>query len=78
MVIFNRDYSPQGFTLFEVVVYVAIFSIVIYFIGGFGYNIYMGKDRIEALQDINANGRLMLDSMSQAVEQSTGVDVGEE
>ncbi len=67
----------RGFTLFEVLIYVAIFSIVIYFIGGFAYNIYMGKDRIEALQDINTNGRFMIDTVSQYIEKSTNISTNE-
>ncbi len=63
--------SKSGFTLFEVLIYIGILSIVIYFIGGFAFNIYKGKDRIEALQDINSNGRFMTDTVSKYVEQST-------
>ncbi len=63
-----------GFTLFEVLIYVGILSIIIYFIGGFAYNIYMGKDRIEALQDINNNGRLMLDTISRYIEQAQTIN----
>lgn len=61
----------RGFTLFEVILYVAIMSIVIYFVGGFAYNIYMGKDKIEAIQEINSNGRFMMDTMTRAIEKST-------
>lgn len=76
MVLVNRAYQIKtGFTLFEVVVYVAIFSIVIYFIGGFAYNIYLGKDKLTAIQDINTNARFMLDEISRAVEQSSSIDV---
>lgn len=63
----------KGFTLFEVILYVAILSIVVYFIGGFAFNLYMGKDRIENVQEINTNGRFMIDTMTSAIEQSISV-----
>jgi Tfp pilus assembly protein PilE len=63
----------KGFTLFEVILYVAIFSIVAYFIGGFAYNLYTGRDRIVAQEEINTNGRFMLDTISSAVEQAVSV-----
>ena len=62
-----------GFTLLEMLIYVAIFSVIMYFIGGFAYNIYLGKDKLTALQDINTNARFMLNAISDSVEQSTGV-----
>jgi Tfp pilus assembly protein PilE len=64
----------RGFTLFEVLIYVGIFAVVFYFIGGFAYNIYMGKDRIAAQQDINNNARFMLNSISDSVEQSSSIN----
>lgn len=64
----------NGFTLFEVIIYVAILSIIMYFIGGFAYNIYVGKDKVEALQDINNNGRLMLDTISRYIEQAETIN----
>lgn len=60
----------KGFTLFEVILYVAIFAIVAYFIGGFAYNLYTGRDRIVAQEEINTNGRFMLDTITRAVEQA--------
>jgi Tfp pilus assembly protein PilE len=66
----------NGFTLFEVILYVAIFSVIMYFIGGFAYNLYMDKDRLDALQDINSNGRFLMDTMTQSIEQSTTLETG--
>lgn len=68
----------RGFTLLEVVVYVAILSVIIYFIGGFAYNIYTNKDRVETVQEINSNGRFMLDTLTQAVEQSESITIEEQ
>lgn len=71
-IIFNR-----AFTLFEVIIYVAIFSVVMYFIGGFAYNIYMGKERISAIQDINTNGRFIMDTMTSAIEQAEIININD-
>jgi prepilin-type N-terminal cleavage/methylation domain-containing protein len=67
----------HGFTLFEVLIYVAILSVVLYFVGGFAYNIYMGKDRINAVQDLNSNGRFMLDTITSNVGDSLSIVVGQ-
>ncbi len=65
----------KGFTLFEVLIYVAILSVILYFVGGFAYNIYMGKDKIEAIQKVNENGRFMLDTISDYVEKATEINI---
>lgn len=67
----------RAFTLFEVILYVAILSTVMYFIGGFAYNLYMGKEKINALQDINTNGRFMLETMTRAIEQAEVININE-
>ncbi len=64
----------RGFTLFEILLYVAILAIVAYFIGGFAFNIYNGKERISVIQDLNDNGRFMIDTMTKAIEQSTNIN----
>lgn len=66
--------TTRAFTLFEVIIYVAILGIVVYFIGGFAYNVYMNKERISALQEVNSNGRFMIDTMTRAIEQSTEIN----
>lgn len=66
--------SSRGFTLFEVILYIAILSVVVYFVGGFAYNLYQGKDKIEALQEVNSNGRFMLDTMTRSIEQATAIN----
>ncbi len=67
----------RGFTLFEVILYVSILGIIIYFVGGFAFNIYSSKSRTENLQDINTNARFMLDTITQNVEQSDNVIIDE-
>lgn len=63
----------RGMTLLEIVIYVAILGIVLYFVGGFALNAIFGKDRIANSQDINANGRFMLNTIFDDVEEATAV-----
>ena len=54
----------KGFTLLEVVLYLAIAGIVLYFISGFAFNAIFGKAKIDIIQETNQNTRSALDQMN--------------
>jgi hypothetical protein len=66
--------STTGFTLIEVVLYLAIAGTVLYFVGGFTFNAIFGKAKIETIQNINQNNRSVLDEIGEAVGNSLEIN----
>ena len=64
----------RGFTLLEAVLYLAIAGVVLYFVGGFAFNAFFGKGKIEATQNITEDSRGVLDNMSHSFENASGVN----
>ena len=64
----------RGFTLIEVVIYIAIMGIVLFFIGGFIFNGVVGSSKIQSWQDVNDNGRFITAKILETVQSSQGVN----
>ena len=63
-----------GFTLLEIIVYVAILAIILFFIAGFIFNGISSGSKIEAWQNVNDNGRFITGQILEAVQTSNGVN----
>jgi type II secretory pathway pseudopilin PulG len=64
----------KGFTLIEAILYLAIAGTVLYFIGGFAFNIFFGKAKVESIQNVNQNIRSVLDNISTSVGDSAEIN----
>jgi len=64
----------RGFTLIEVIVYVAILSIILFFIGGFIFNGINSSSKIQAWQEVNDNGRFITNKILESIQSSQGVN----
>ncbi|MEI6397077.1 MAG: prepilin-type N-terminal cleavage/methylation domain-containing protein [Candidatus Taylorbacteria bacterium] len=64
----------RGFTLIEIIIYVAILAIILYFISGFIFNGVNSSSKIQAWQEVNDNGRFISNKILEAVQSSKGVN----
>ena len=64
----------RGFTLIEVIIYVAIFAIVLYFIGGFVFNGVTSSSKIQSWQEVNDSGRFVTQKILESVQSSQGIN----
>lgn len=64
----------KGFTLVEIVIYLAILGIILFFVSGMIFNGVVSSSKIEAWQDVNDNGRFVTDKILEAVQSSNGVN----
>ncbi len=73
----NRALSSQinrGFTLIEIIIYVAILGIILFFLSGFIFNGVNSSSKIQAWQEVNDNGRFIENKVLEAVQSSQGVN----
>lgn len=66
--------NKKGFTLIEVILYLAIAGIVLYFISAFAFNSIFGKSKIESVQEINQNGQSILNEISKDIVDSIEIN----
>jgi prepilin-type N-terminal cleavage/methylation domain-containing protein len=71
--IFLKRKKDRGFTLIEMILYLAIAGTILYFIGGFAFDAIFGKSKIETVQDVNQNSQAVLDEMSKTINDSLEV-----
>lgn len=64
----------RGFTLIEIIIYVAILAIVLYFISGFIFNGVNSASKIQSWQEVSDNGRFVENKILEAVQSSQGVN----
>jgi prepilin-type N-terminal cleavage/methylation domain-containing protein len=64
----------KGFTLIEVILYLAIAGTVLYFISGFAFNAIFGKAKIDTVQNLNQNSQSVLDDISNTVGDSVQIN----
>ncbi len=64
----------RGFTLIEIIIYIAILAIIMYFISGFIFNGVNSGSKIQAWQEVNDNGRFVENKVLEAVQSSKGVN----
>jgi len=69
-----RKKTTIGFTLIEVILYLAIAGTVLYFVSGFTFNAIFGKAKIDTVQDVGQNNRSVLDEIGDAVGNSIEVN----
>ena len=73
----NRALSSHinsGFTLIEIIIYVAILGIILFFLAGFIFNGVNSGSKIQAWQEVNDNGRFIENKILEAVQSSQGVN----
>jgi len=71
---FCYNISMRGFTLIEIIVYVAILAIILSFISGFIFNGVNSSSKIQAWQEVSDNGRFVENKILEAVQSSQGVN----
>ncbi|MFA6446453.1 MAG: prepilin-type N-terminal cleavage/methylation domain-containing protein [Candidatus Paceibacterota bacterium] len=75
MIIKKETFSNlKGFTLMEIIIYIAILGIVMYFVGGFALNAISNRDKIQNSQDINDNGRFMMTTISDQIQSADSIN----
>lgn len=57
----------KAFTLIELIIYVAIVSVVLILISGFAWNIIYGNAKNAALREIQQNARFAMEKITQAI-----------
>lgn len=67
MVFSFSGHTRQGFTLMEIVVYIAIFSIVMVMAIGLVLNIVLGGTKIKSSQEVYSGARLAMDTITRSV-----------
>lgn len=66
--------TQSGFTLIEIVVYVAILGVVLFFVSGFIFNGAVSTSRIEDWQEVNDTGKFITTQILDAVQSSQGIN----
>jgi prepilin-type N-terminal cleavage/methylation domain-containing protein len=72
MDIYKKTHS--GFTLLEIIIYVAILAIILFFISGFIFNGVTSSSKIETWQDVNTSGGFVMNQILESVQSSQGID----
>lgn len=76
----RNNCRPSGFTLVEFVIYFAITIVVLGILVNISSNVFVGKEKIEAHQEVSRNGRHAIDEIIEAVssaESLVGVSDGD-
>lgn len=66
----------KGFTLIEVLIYMAILGLVVSGFVSFSLSISDSRNKNYVIQEVQANGRLALELISQKILSSNGVNIG--
>lgn len=64
-----------GFTLIEVLVYLAIVSGVLIMASTFAWNVIGGKAKSQSVQEVEANGRLIMERLVKEIRQARDINV---
>lgn len=64
-----------GFTLLELLVYIAILAIISTFVTSAFFSINQGRARVEAATEVNSNLRFAIEKMSQEIKSASAVSV---
>lgn len=65
----------KGFSLLELLLYVAVLAIITTFISGAFFSINQGRARVEAATEVNANLRFAVEKMTQDIKSASAVSV---
>ena len=63
----------QGFTLFELIIYIAIVGIILVAMTGFLWNVILGNMKETAHIEVQQNGRFAIIKMTQEIKKATGI-----
>jgi prepilin-type N-terminal cleavage/methylation domain-containing protein len=66
--------SPKGFTLIELLVYLTLVSGILVTATTFAWNIINSRTKAFAIQEVEQNGRLMMDRIVQEIHQAQKVE----
>jgi len=67
--------NKSGFTLVELVIYIAIFATILLLIIGFLWMIVLGNIKETAYEEVQQNGRFAITKMTQEIKKATGIDI---
>ncbi len=68
--------EERGFTLVEMLIYIAIFAVAISSFVFLGVTISESRNESYVVQEVQANNRMALDIISQKIRQATSVNIG--
>jgi type II secretory pathway pseudopilin PulG len=68
--------NKKGFTLIETIIYIAIIGGIVATFVSFSLSISDSRNKTFVIQEVNANSRLALDLITQKIQASTGVNIG--
>lgn len=66
--------EQQGFTLIEILLYIAIVSGFLVAASTFTWNIINSKTKAQALQEVEMNGKIILEHLTQAIRSARDID----
>lgn len=72
--ILRKRKSGAGFTLIEVLVYLAIVSGVLIMASTFAWNVIGGKAKSQSVQEVEANGRLIMERLVKEIRQASDIN----
>ena len=73
---FQIPNSSHGFSLLELIIYLALFSGFVLGLVYFTLSINNSRSKTYVAQEVHANARIALDIISQRIRSSTGIDAG--
>jgi len=66
--------NKSGFTLIELVIYIAIFATILLLVTGFLWMIILGNIKETAYQEVQQNGRFAMTKINQEIKKATGIN----
>lgn len=70
----NRKQNNNGFTLIETIIYVAIIGIAMSSFISFGISISTSRSKTYAIQEVQANARMLMGTVVQKIKHAQGVN----
>ena len=74
MKLFFNHSRVSGFTLIELIIYIAILGTILLSFISFGLNVMGTRSKVSAVEEVQANGRSILALVSQHIRDATGVN----
>ncbi|OGM93720.1 hypothetical protein A2524_01295 [Candidatus Wolfebacteria bacterium RIFOXYD12_FULL_48_21] len=71
----GKNNLRKGFSLLELLLYIAILAIIMTFITGAFFSINQGRARVEAATEVNSNMRFAVDKIAQDIKAASAVAV---
>lgn len=67
--------ANQGFTLVELIIYIAIFAVILVLITGFFWSIIFGNIKESSLREVQQNGRFALTKITREIKKAAGINI---